>query len=56
MLIDLLAAGASAAPQNKFGFVEALNQGGFIAYATVYPLTMLCRILIAQIMVLIFFR
>jgi len=27
-----------------------------IAYATVYPLTMLCRILIAQIMVLIFFR
>ncbi|MDE2620247.1 MAG: MotA/TolQ/ExbB proton channel family protein [Sphingomonadales bacterium] len=35
MLINLLAAGANAAPQNKFGFAEALQQGGFIAYATV---------------------
>ncbi|WP_338467140.1 MotA/TolQ/ExbB proton channel family protein [Novosphingobium sp. ZN18A2] len=36
MLIHMLAAGAAAAaPQNKFGFVEALEQGGFIAYATV---------------------
>ncbi len=38
MLIDLLAAAggaAQAAPQNKFGFAEALQQGGFIAYATV---------------------
>ncbi|VWX53596.1 MotA/TolQ/ExbB proton channel family protein [Novosphingobium sp. 9U] len=35
MLINLLAAGAQGAPQNKFGFVEALQQGGFIAYATV---------------------
>lgn len=35
MLIELLAAGANAAPQNKFGFAEALEQGGFIAYATV---------------------
>ncbi|MBC2669907.1 MotA/TolQ/ExbB proton channel family protein [Novosphingobium piscinae] len=35
MLINLLAAGANAAPQNKFGFAEALEQGGFIAYATV---------------------
>ncbi len=34
MLIHILAAGA-AAPQNKFGFAEALEQGGFIAYATV---------------------
>ncbi|MBW8753422.1 MAG: MotA/TolQ/ExbB proton channel family protein [Sphingomonadales bacterium] len=34
-IIDLLAAAAPAAPQNKFGFVEALQQGGFIAYATV---------------------
>jgi biopolymer transport protein ExbB len=24
-----------ATPQNKFGFAEALEQGGFIAYATV---------------------
>ena len=35
MLIDILAAAAPAAPQNKFGFAEALQQGGFIAYATV---------------------
>jgi biopolymer transport protein ExbB len=34
-IIDLLAAATQAAPQNKFGFVEALEQGGFIAYATV---------------------
>jgi biopolymer transport protein ExbB len=34
-IVDLLAAGAQAAPQNKFGFAEALEQGGFIAYATV---------------------
>jgi len=30
-----MAAAAGAAPQNKFGFAEALEQGGFIAYATV---------------------
>ena len=36
MLINILAAaGAAATPQNKFGFAEALQQGGFIAYATV---------------------
>jgi biopolymer transport protein ExbB len=35
LILDLLAAGAQAAPQNKFGFAEALEQGGFIAYATV---------------------
>ena len=35
MVFELLAAGAQAAPQNKFGFAEALEQGGFIAYATV---------------------
>jgi len=36
MLIQTLAAAAtSAAPQNKFGFVEALQAGGFISYATV---------------------
>ncbi|MBD3728659.1 MAG: MotA/TolQ/ExbB proton channel family protein [Sphingomonadales bacterium] len=32
MFIELLAAGAEA-PQNKFGFWEALNQGGVIAYS-----------------------
>ncbi len=35
MVFELLTAAASAAPQNKFGFMEALEQGGFIAYATV---------------------
>jgi biopolymer transport protein ExbB len=34
-IVDLLAAATQAAPQNKFGFAEALEQGGFIAYATV---------------------
>jgi len=35
MLIEIFAAAADAAPQNKFGFAEALEQGGFVAYATV---------------------
>jgi len=35
LIVDLLTAAAQAAPQNKFGFAEALEQGGFIAYATV---------------------
>jgi biopolymer transport protein ExbB len=35
MLFQILAEAAPAAPQNKFGFVEALQQGGFIAIATV---------------------
>jgi biopolymer transport protein ExbB len=35
LIVELLAAAAPAAPQNKFGFAEALEQGGFIAYATV---------------------
>ena len=34
-IYNLAAAAAEAAPQNKFGFAEALEQGGFIAYATV---------------------
>jgi len=34
LIVDILAA-AGAAPQNKFGFMEALKQGGFIAVATV---------------------
>ncbi len=33
LIVDILA--AAGAPQNKFGFAEALEQGGFIAYATV---------------------
>jgi len=35
MFLEILAAAGQAAPQNKFGFAEALEQGGFIAYATV---------------------
>ncbi|MFC4293653.1 MotA/TolQ/ExbB proton channel family protein [Novosphingobium tardum] len=35
MLIYTLAAAATNVPQNKFGFAEALKQGGFIAIATV---------------------
>ncbi|MFC3213551.1 MotA/TolQ/ExbB proton channel family protein [Novosphingobium panipatense] len=35
LIVDILAAAGEAAPQNKFGFKEALEQGGFIAYATV---------------------
>ena len=34
MLIELLAAaGGEAAPQNQFGFMEAMEQGGFIAWS-----------------------
>ena len=35
MVFELLAAGANAAPQNKFGFMEALQAGGFISWTTV---------------------
>lgn len=35
LIVDILAAAGEGAPQNKFGFAEALEQGGFIAYATV---------------------
>jgi len=35
MLIEILAAAADAAPAKNFGLKEALEQGGFIAYATV---------------------
>jgi len=41
LIVDLLAAGAAGAPQNKFGFAEALEQGGFIAYATVVILAIM---------------
>ncbi len=34
-ILDMLQVAAQAAPQNKFGFLEAMEQGGFIAYATV---------------------
>ncbi len=33
MLINILAAASDAAPQNKFGFLEAMEQGGAIAWS-----------------------
>jgi biopolymer transport protein ExbB len=33
MLIEILAAAADAAPQNEFGFIEAMKQGGPIAWS-----------------------
>ena len=33
MLIEILAAAADAAPQNQFGFMEAMEQGGPIAWS-----------------------
>jgi len=41
MVFELLAAAANAAPQSKFGFAEALEQGGFIAYTTVIILAIM---------------
>jgi biopolymer transport protein ExbB len=42
MLIDILAAaGGEAAPQNKFGFAEALQQGGVIAWAILFVLVIM---------------
>lgn len=43
MVFELLAqaAGASATPQNKFGFWEAMEQGGAIAYGTVIILAIM---------------
>ncbi|MET0588000.1 MAG: MotA/TolQ/ExbB proton channel family protein [Novosphingobium sp.] len=41
MLLNILTAAAEAAPANKFGFAEALEQGGFIAYATVVILAVM---------------
>ena len=32
MLIEILAAAGGDAPQNKFGFTEAMEQGGVIAW------------------------
>ncbi len=33
MTFELLAAAGEAAPQNSFGFVEAMEQGGIIAWS-----------------------
>jgi len=39
--VDLLTAAAEAAPQNKFGFWEAMEQGGAIAWATLIILAIM---------------
>ena len=35
LIVDILSAAAETAPQNKFGFKEALEAGGAVAYITV---------------------
>ena len=39
MFLQILAAGANAAPQNKFGFMEAMQQGGALSWAIVIILS-----------------
>ena len=41
MIFELLAAGANAAPQNKFGFMEAMKTGGAISVSTVVILAVM---------------
>jgi putative transport protein len=55
-LCGLLAGSMTDPPALAFANNLMRCESASIAYATVYPLTMLCRILVAQIMVLIFFR
>lgn len=55
-LCGLLTGSMTDPPALAFANGLAKSDAPSIAYATVYPLTMLCRILIAQVMVLIFFR
>ena len=33
MITEILAAAATEAPKNSFGFMEAMNQGGVIAWS-----------------------
>jgi putative transport protein len=55
-ICGLLTGSMTDPPALAFANGLAKSDAPSIAYATVYPLTMLCRILIAQIMVLIFFH
>lgn len=41
LIVDLLAVATEVAPQNKFGFMEAMNQGGFVAWATLGALVIM---------------
>lgn len=56
VLCGLLTGSMTDPPALAFANTLVKSDAPSIAYATVYPLTMLCRILIAQILVLIFFR
>ena len=56
VLCGMLTGSMTDPPALAFANSLAKSDAPSIAYATVYPLTMLTRILIAQIMVLLFFR
>lgn len=56
VICGLLTGSMTDPPALAFANGLARTDAPSIAYATVYPLTMLCRILIAQIMVLLFFK
>ena len=55
-IAGLLTGSMTDPPALAFATTLARSDAPSLAYATVYPLTMLCRILIAQIMVILFFR
>ena len=55
-LCGLLTGSMTDPPALAFANSLAKSDAPSVAYATVYPLTMLCRILIAQVMVLLFFH
>ncbi len=55
-IAGLLTGSMTDPPALAFATALAKSDAPSLAYATVYPLTMLCRILVAQIMVLLFFR
>ena len=44
MTFELLAAAGEAAPQNSFGFVEAMEQGGIIAWSILAVLVIMSEI------------
>lgn len=54
-LCGLLAGSMTDPPALAFANTLAKSDAPAISYATVYPLTMLCRILVAQVLVLVFF-
>ncbi len=55
-LCGLLTGSMTDPPALAFASSLAKSDAPSIAYATVYPLTMLCRILVAQVMVVLFLR